>query len=48
MNEVLLLLENLNLDWSIAINSLPLLLGGIKWTIIIAAVGLFFGFIINL
>ena len=41
------MLDNLNLDWSIAINSLPLLLSGIKWTIIIAAVGLFFGFIIG-
>ena len=34
----------MNLDWSIAFNALPLLLAGIKWTIIIAVVGLFFGF----
>ena len=38
---------NLNLDWSVAIDALPFLLSGIKWTIIIALVGLIFGFIIG-
>lgn len=37
----------LNLDWSVAIDSLPFLLSGMKWTIIIALVGLLFGFLIG-
>lgn len=37
----------LDLDWGIAIDAIPFLLTGIKWTIIIAAVGLVFGFLIG-
>lgn len=37
----------LNLDWGIAIKAIPFLLSGIKWTIIIATIGLLFGFIIG-
>ncbi|MTI84739.1 MAG: amino acid ABC transporter permease [Firmicutes bacterium] len=37
----------LNLDWGVAIDSLPILLSGIKWTIIITVIGLFFGFLIG-
>ena len=39
--------RGLNLDWDIAIESLPFLLSGIKWTIIITIAGLFFGFFIG-
>lgn len=41
------ILESLNLDWGIAVESLPFLLTGIQWTIIIAVAGLFFGFFIG-
>lgn len=41
------ILERLNLDWGIAVESLPFLLAGIRWTIFIAVVGLFFGFCIG-
>ena len=37
----------LNLDWSIAIKSLPFLISGMKWTVVIALVGLVFGFLIG-
>lgn len=37
----------LDLDWSIAFDSLPFLMTGIKLTIIIAFIGLVFGFIIG-
>ena len=37
----------LDLDWGIAIDALPTLLSGIKLTIIIAVVGLIFGFMIG-
>jgi glutamine transport system permease protein len=37
-----------NLDWSKAADALPLLLAGMKYTIIITIGGLFFGFIIGL
>jgi len=39
--------DGLNLDWGVAINSLPILMSGIKWTIIITIVGLLFGFFIG-
>lgn len=39
--------SGLNLNWEIAIASLPTLLSGIKWTILITVVGLFFGFFIG-
>ncbi len=37
----------LDLNWGLAINALPLLLEGMKLTIIIAVVGLFFGFFLG-
>lgn len=37
----------LDFDWGVAIDSLPFLMSGIKWTIIIAVVGLVFGFLIG-
>lgn len=36
-----------DLDWGIAINALPMLLEGIKLTIVIAIAGLFFGFFLG-
>ncbi|HHX94828.1 MAG TPA: amino acid ABC transporter permease [Clostridia bacterium] len=37
----------LDLNWDIAIDALPTLISGIKWTIVIAVVGLIFGFLIG-
>ncbi|SFQ94733.1 amino acid ABC transporter permease [Desulfoscipio geothermicus] len=41
------MVSGFNLDWGIAIYALPLLLGGIKLTIIITIAGLFFGFLLG-
>lgn len=38
---------DLDLNWNYAIEAMPMLLSGIKWTIVITVVGLFFGFLIG-
>jgi glutamine transport system permease protein len=40
--------RNFDLDWSAAIDSMPLFLEGAKLTLLISVVGLFFGFLIGL
>ena len=40
--------RNFDLDWSAAVDAMPLLLEGARLTLVISVVGLFFGFLIGL